>query len=121
VTTVIVVRDHGTGRIEHEILGSTPFANVPESPYYAPSPGSFLSTRAWVDRDGVHAVLAHDCRETREVHVLRWPTWQVVDNAVSPSYSCDGCGLHTFVPITAVEILTPAPAEPVTEAQGGAE
>ena len=90
-------------------------AEVPESPYYVSSPGSFRSVRAWVDEDGQHAVVAHDCKSTREVHPLRWPTWQVVGDEVKPSFSCGTCGLHAFVLIDAV--LTAAPRPP----QGGEE
>lgn len=107
--TQIQVRDHSTGRVEFEVMGLTPFAEVmTESPFYVPSPGSFLSARAWVDEDGKHAIVAHDCRDGRDVHILRWPTWQVVEGSVypqevSPSFDCAECGLHTFLPINATE------------------
>lgn len=106
--TVIWVRDKATGRLEREAFGYTPFADVPESPYYVPSPGSHLSTRAWLDEDAQHVVMAHDCASERRVHILKWPTWQALGDRVDPSYSCDDCGLHTFAPIAWA--LTPAPA-----------
>lgn len=32
--------------------------------------------------------------------MLPWPVWQAVnDGAVTPSYSCDKCGMHTFLSI----------------------
>lgn len=102
LTDVVAVRDLSTGRIEHEVFGSTPFADVPPSPYYRPLPGFWLNSRAWLDADGQHVTIAHDCTDSREVHLLPWPTWQVVDGSVSPSFSCDKCGVHSVVPITAV-------------------
>lgn len=102
--TVIWIRDKSTGRLEQEIFGYTLFAQVPESPYYVPSPGSFLSVRAWLDEDDQHVVLAHDCAETRRVHILRWPTWQALGAKADPSYNCGDCGLHTFVPIAWEEV-----------------
>lgn len=98
------------GRLEREVFGSTPFADVPESPFYASSPGSWRNARAWLDADGQHVVMAHDCATTREVYTLPWPTWQALDGGVSPSVSCAGCGLHAFVPIGWTEV--PAPAAP---------
>lgn len=108
MSEMVQLRELSTGRIEFEVFGSTPFDQVPESPYYVPSPGSHLSARAWLDEDGAHVVLAHDCTSTRKVHILRWPTWQAVFGEVNPSYSCDDCGLHTFVPIGFEEVRTVA-------------
>jgi hypothetical protein len=108
-TDVIWLSDLTSGRLEREVFGSTPFADVPESPYYRPSPGSWLSVRSWLDEDGYHVVMAHDCRETREVHVLPWPTWQAHDGQVTPSFSCDGCGVHTLAQIGHLATTTHAP------------
>lgn len=106
--TRVALKDMNTGRIEWEIVGDVPFDQVPESPFYTPSPGSFLSTRTWLDtEDGKHVWVAHDCALERRTHILRWPTWQVVNvYEVSPSFSCDDCGLHTFLRIDATEIPT---------------
>lgn len=112
---VVWIRNEGgvdKGRLEREVFGYTPFADVPESPFYVPSPGSFHSARAWLDRDGIHVVMAHDCTDVRKVHTLRWPTWQALDGAVSPSFSCDDCGLHAFVPIGWTEVSTAAMRSP---------
>ena len=63
----------------------------------------FLSARAWLDKRNVdgkrHVWLAHDCTEGRDVSMLPWPTWQSDGLRVTPSVSCDGCGLHAFVDI----------------------
>lgn len=97
--TVVWLRDKRSGRLEREVFGWTLFAGVPPSPYYTPSPGSFLSARAWMDEDGQHVVLAHDCVEHRDVHILPWPTWQNVEGMVDPSYDCDACGLHSRISV----------------------
>ena len=62
-----------------------------------------------MDDDDQHVVLAHDCTDARDVHILRWPTWQAVDGKVTPSYDCGDCGLHTFVGIEWREVPAPAP------------
>lgn len=108
--TEIWLRDEESGRLEREVFGYTPFADVPESPYYIPSPGSWLSARAWVDEDGRHVVVAHDCATERRVHTMRWPTWQAVNSQVDPSYDCGDCGFHSRVPIAWAEVPAPAPA-----------
>lgn len=104
MTTLVAVRDHSTGRIEHEVFGSLPHADVPSSPYYRPTPGSFITARAWLDDDGQHVVAAHDCTAERIVHLLPWPTWQVVGQDVTPSYSCGACGIHAFLTINATAL-----------------
>lgn len=97
---LVWIRSKQAGRLERERLGPTPFAHVPPSPYYSPKPGWWGSARAWLDGDGRHVWSAHDCRGVREVHMLPWPIWQAIDDGqVSPSYSCDKCGLHTFLHI----------------------
>lgn len=114
----ISIRSRETGRIEFEVLGETAFSDVPESPYYHPMPGFWLSTRAWMDEDGQHVIVAHDCREKRIVHILPWPTWQacgVHGDEVLPSYSCDGCGIHDHLTIDWDE----APASPAAGGAGG--
>lgn len=95
VNELVWIRDKRSGRLEREQFGVTPFTEVPSSPYYTPSPGSFLSARAWMDEDGQHVVIAHDCVAHRVAHILPWPTWQAVEGSVDPSYDCGTCGLHS--------------------------
>jgi hypothetical protein len=96
---VMWLRDAHTGRLVRELFGSTPLDQVPADPYYRPSPGSRLSVDAWLDDDGQHVVIAHDCVATREVHILPWPTWQANGSDITPSYSCDDCGVHCFATV----------------------
>lgn len=97
--TAVWIQGGADDRLEREIFGDVPFDQVPESPYYQPSPGSWLSARAWLDSDSQHVVVAHDCRLERRTSMLPWPTWQANGSKVTPSVSCDDCGLHTFVTI----------------------
>lgn len=65
-----------------------------------PSPGSWVSVRAWLDADDRHVWAAHDCTDGREVTMLPWPTWQALpDGEVRPSFSCDRCGVHVSMEI----------------------
>ena len=94
---LVWLRSKENGRLEREVLGPTRYQNVPPSPYYSPKPGWWASTRAWLDSDGRHVWVAHDCAGVRESHMLPWPVWQALpDGRVDPSYSCSKCGVHTF-------------------------
>jgi hypothetical protein len=92
------LRSKENGRLERDVLGPTRYAHVPPSPYYSPKPGWWGNARAWLDPDGRHVFVAHDCRGVRESHMLPWPVWQALpDGRVDPSYSCERCGVHTFL------------------------
>lgn len=60
-------------------------------------PGFFMTARAWLDNDGQHVWMAHDCTTERVVTMLPWPVWHSTGLAVEPSFSCDTCGIHTHV------------------------
>ena len=57
---------------------------------------------AWLDEDGEHLWIAHSCKGEGVIHKLPNGIWQPSADGtkVEPSYSCDRCGLHQFVPIT---------------------
>jgi ferredoxin-like protein FixX len=61
-----------------------------------------MAAKAWLDEDGQHIWLQHDCKSKRDTSMLPYPTWQATDDGkkVQPSINCMDCGLHTFVPIT---------------------
>lgn len=61
------------------------------------APGSWLSVRAWLDVDGTHVWVAHDCATERITAMLPFPVWHSDGQAVQPSIQCDGCGVHTHV------------------------
>lgn len=63
-------------------------------------PGYFMTARAWLDDDGEHVHLAHDCLTERVRGMQPWPTWRANGAMVEPSVSCTACGLHTHVPLT---------------------
>ena len=59
--------------------------------------------RAWLDPDGVHIWISHDCPSERVTFLLPHPPWGVVeregDTWVDPSVHCTACGLHAFLRI----------------------
>lgn len=66
---------------------------------------AFLTERSWVDEDGYHIWIEHDCTDGREATMLPWPTWQAgADGRVLPSIDCRACGAHYFT-----TVLTPRP------------
>lgn len=91
------------GYVVFECVGATPFDAVPYSPYRGvAAPGSWLSVDAWLDEDGEHVWIAHDCIGKRDVSMLPWPTWQAPRDAhgsVLPSFDCGECGVHLFARI----------------------
>lgn len=54
----------------------------------------FLTARAWLDNDGRHVWIAHDCTEGRVTTMLPWPNWHSTGLHVEPSIVCEACGLH---------------------------
>jgi hypothetical protein len=70
-------------------------------------PGWFMTAVGWRDADGCHAWVAHDCATERVVTMLPFPTWRVLADRIDPSVQCDGCGLHTLVPLGEPEPLAP--------------
>jgi hypothetical protein len=63
----------------------------------------FLSARGWVDEDGRHVWVAHDCVGGRERTMLPYPTWKADGTRISPSVICGDCGMHAFVDLGPVE------------------
>lgn len=74
-------------------------------------PGSFMHADVWLDEDGTHVWLAHDCAGARVVTMLPYPNWRVVGGKVEPSICCGLCGLHTFGLLGAVSHVEPAEQE----------
>lgn len=94
------LRSKENGRIEPDVLGPVNWRHAPKSPYYEFKPGWWMNARAWMEPDDKHVHVAHDCRGIRESHTLPWPVWQALpDGRLDPSYSCDRCGLHTFLTV----------------------
>lgn len=64
-------------------------------------PGWWMTCQAWLDGDGIHVWMAHDCSPDgtpqRVVDMLPWPVWHSNGAGVEPSFSCDNCGVHTIV------------------------
>lgn len=60
-------------------------------------PGFWTTGRAWLDNDGRHVWVAHDCTTERVATMLPFPIWHSTGLAVEPSVSCDACGLHTHL------------------------
>lgn len=70
----------------------------------------FLTARAWLDADGRHVWLRHDCTHVREQTMLPWPTWRADGfGRVVPSVSCDFCGLHAILVIEDPPLDCPSP------------
>lgn len=59
---------------------------------------SWLTARAWLDEDGEHVWLRHECSNGWDESMLPHPTWQASEDGrtVEPSIDC-GCGMHTFM------------------------
>lgn len=64
----------------------------------------FLTANAWPDEDGVHVWVAHDCVAGRDVSMLPNFAWRPGDGQAEPSFSCDACGIHCFVPYGEPEV-----------------
>lgn len=60
-------------------------------------PGFFLTGNAWLDEDGEHVWIAHDCVDHREIHKATNLHWRAVGDHVEPSYQCVLCGFHAIV------------------------
>ena len=61
----------------------------------------FLNIETWLDEDGTHVWLAHDCKGERVVTMLPWPMWQADSTgSVVPSFACDRCMTHSSVRLT---------------------
>jgi len=61
--------------------------------------GGFLTAKTWLDDDGRHVWLSHDCKDGQETTMLPYPRWKAVDGKVQPSIMCNDCGLHYFATI----------------------
>jgi hypothetical protein len=62
---------------------------------------AFLTARAWLDEDGRHVWLEHDCGDERARTMLP-STWQAdAEGHVSPSIDCRACGAHFFAQVEA--------------------
>lgn len=60
----------------------------------------FLSADAWLDEDGYHVWVAHDCKGERLITMLPWPVWQANDaREITPSFSCKRCATHAFLKV----------------------
>lgn len=62
----------------------------------------FIDAHAWLDEDGQHVWLRHQCKPKPRVNttMLPWPDWQTVGDHVEPSIICMECDLHAMnVPI----------------------
>ncbi len=58
---------------------------------------SFLASKAWMDADGRHVWVAHNCvNRERVTTMLPWPSWAADGDRVSPSVLCTACGYHDF-------------------------
>ncbi len=56
----------------------------------------FLTARVWLDDDGEHIWLLHECIDGEQITMLPHPPWRAVGERVEPSISCDKCNLHMF-------------------------
>ena len=54
----------------------------------------FLTARVWLDADGQHLWLAHDCVDGRTTTMLPTQWREGPDGYVAPSIACRACGLH---------------------------
>ena len=67
---------------------------------------------AWLDDDGQHVWTAHDCKGSWTVVMLPWPKWQAMGSSddrliwLHPSFDCQACGLHEFLPIVATSAVS---------------
>lgn len=61
----------------------------------------FLTARTWLDEDGIHVWLAHDCDSGRVTTMLPWPVWSANGNDVAPSIHCRICELHYIAKLEA--------------------
>lgn len=59
-------------------------------------PGWWMSAEAWMDEDGEHVWMAHDCADRRVTSMFPHPTWRRNGDHVEPSFACADCGLHAF-------------------------
>lgn len=57
----------------------------------------WVTARAWLDDDGYHIWMAHDCFRGREAFMLPYPTWKMNEDGktASPSFHCTLCNCHT--------------------------
>ncbi len=62
---------------------------------------AFLTASAWIDVDGRHVWLSHDCADGRSTSMLP-TTWKANESGrVEPSIDCRDCGAHFFAQIEA--------------------
>ena len=56
---------------------------------------------AWMDEDGEHVWIAHNCNGDGVIHKATNGIWRpnAERTKVEPSYNCDRCGCHQFVEI----------------------
>jgi hypothetical protein len=76
---------------------------------------AFLTAQAWLDEDGRHVWLAHDCAKGRVTTMLP-TTWKAdAEGHVSPSIDCRACGAHFFAQIEPRPEFEPAAATTLAE------
>lgn len=68
-------------------------------PCPAPESGPRARTESWMDEDGVHVWVRHECLDGVEEFMLPNPPWRSIglSPAVEPSFSCTACGDHEFL------------------------
>jgi hypothetical protein len=65
-------------------------------------PGWWMTADAWMDEDGEHVWMAHDCTDRRVATMLPHPTWHAAPapagtgTVVVPSFACSDCGIHAM-------------------------
>ena len=59
----------------------------------------WLTARAWLDTDGEHVWIRHDCTSGVVDVMLPHPTWRAANGRVEPSVHCRDCGLHVSLEV----------------------
>jgi len=91
----VKVMDREYGMIHFETPGVVPHVERAKIGWWG-------TAVTWLDADGAHVWVAHDCTEGRDASMLPWPTWQADrEGYVQPSIFCRECGLHTFMRVDA--------------------
>lgn len=56
----------------------------------------FIDAVCWLDDDGQHVWVRHQCGPRVNTTMLPWPTWQANGENVTPSIVCLDCDLHVM-------------------------
>lgn len=57
----------------------------------------FIDARFWLDDDGKHVWVRHQCGPRENTTMLPWPKWQATAaGRVEPSVICQDCDLHVI-------------------------